>query len=627
MFHVSKTFHTWWKSALRSHRLNPDDAVTLFLIIEGSKESSVSILEDHILETFSWIEWEKGNIENDFSYVSERYNQFIQSLPETEKEDLSCLIWLLSGNKLSIASTRHTEAILVEKDDISTISSHEKDRENFQYISNGEIPFWGSIYLSSSSLIEIFGESNLFELSLMEESEFEDAINGLMEEEKNRNLAIFRIQSEHTRKIDNKPLRKQSDILISGTKQVFNHIQKSKISQFISSKIDTLFSFHKKEIQMVILWAGIIILFFLLYALTRSIFWAISNTTNDSKNDLIKAQNLIIQSQKLTNNKQAFNTNIKEAEEILFRLRSEQIHMADTQELLSRIEVMKKEVNDIQTIDIKWLPSIIKFNPSDISPLWVFEVNKKLTLVWKAGAILGYTRGEELGKITQYPTGEVGKDFSISEDGNVFITTENNRIITARRSEFGYVTVTGENGWEASSGIKVFNNNVYLLSADGRNIYRYRPGLNGFSPKTTLIENMKTPAYDIGIDGGIYIVTAEWKIERFVSWKTEWLPRGLILNKIPWEYTIGDDTLTKIISQQNLFYVYILSGNRLWIFTPDSRRFQDVSALTYVAQLEFQTDEEIRDIYIPRDGTLYITTNLWVYETLFEFVDWRILIR
>jgi hypothetical protein len=68
--------------------------------------------------------------------------------------------------------------------------------------------------------------------------------------------------------------------------------------------------------------------------------------------------------------------------------------------------------------------------------------------------------------------------------------------------------------------------------------------------------------------------------------------------------------MTKIISQQNLFYVYILSGNRLWIFTPDSRRFQDISALTYVAQLEIQTDEEIRDIYLPRDGTLYITTNL-----------------
>ena len=97
---------------------------------------------------------------------------------------------------------------------------------------------------------------------------------------------------------------------------------------------------------------------------------------------------MIIQSQKLTNNKQAFNTNIKEAEEILFKLRNEKVHMADTQELLSRIEVMKKEVNDIQTVDIKGDTSIIKFNPSDISPLGIYELNKKLTLIGKEGAIL-----------------------------------------------------------------------------------------------------------------------------------------------------------------------------------------------------------------------------------------------
>jgi hypothetical protein len=627
MIHVSKTSHLWWKNILRSHRLNPDNNITLFLIVEWAKESGVSVIEDHILETFSWIEWTKENLENDFSYVSERSNQFIVGLPEAEKEDLSCLIGLLYANRLSLSSTRKTEGILVEDDDITTISSHDEEKETFQYVSNGEIPPGATIYLSSHSLINLFGESNLTELSAMEEEEFIDAVEWLMEEEKKMNLAIFRIHSSLLRKNEAGRTSKQSDILMAWTKQVLSKMKNSKIVGTVSLQIDKSFSMHKKQIQMIIMGAWLIILFLLLYALTRSIFGAISNNTNDTKNELIKAQNLIIQSQKLTNNKQAFNTNIKEAEEILFKLRSEKVHMADTQELLSRIEVMKKEVNDIQTVDIKGDTSIIKFNPSDISPLGIYELNKKLTLIGKEGAILWYTRGEELGKITPYPTGEVGKDFHISEDGNVFIITDSNRVVTARRSEFGYVTVTGDNWWEPAQSIKVFNNNVYLLSADGKNIYRYRPGLNGFSPKTTLIENLKVPAYDIWIDGGIYIVTTEWKIERFVSGKTEWAPKGLILNKIPGEYTIGSEDMTKIISQQNLFYVYILSGNRLWIFTPDSRRFQDISALTYVAQLEIQTDEEIRDIYLPRDGTLYITTNLWVYETLFEFVDGRVLIR
>ncbi len=57
-------------------------------------------------------------------------------------------------------------------------------------------------------------------------------------------------------------------------------------------------------------------------------------------------------------------------------------------------------------------------------------------------------------------------------------------------------------------------------------------------------------------------------------------------------------------------YVYILSGDRVWIFSPDSKRFQDINSLTYVAQLELQTEEEIRDIFVPRDGMLYTTTNM-----------------
>ncbi len=103
------------------------------------------------------------------------------------------------------------------------------------------------------------------------------------------------------------------------------------------------------------------------------------------KNELLRAQTLITESQKLTNNKTAFNKNIQEAEDILFKLRDDKLRLSDTQELLAKIDVMKKEVNDIQTIDIRDASSLIKFNPTDISPIGVFEYNKKLNLIGTAG--------------------------------------------------------------------------------------------------------------------------------------------------------------------------------------------------------------------------------------------------
>ncbi len=85
--------------------------------------------------------------------------------------------------------------------------------------------------------------------------------------------------------------------------------------------------------------------------------------------------------QKLASNPIAFSAKIAEAEKILFDLRKEQAHTVDTQDLLSRISTMKKEVYDIQSIDMSHLTSIIPFNPLEITPVGIIEKDKKLTLI------------------------------------------------------------------------------------------------------------------------------------------------------------------------------------------------------------------------------------------------------
>lgn len=54
-------------------------------------------------------------------------------------------------------------------------------------------------------------------------------------------------------------------------------------------------------------------------------------------------------------NPQAFNAKILEAEKILFELRKDNSQLKDSQELLSKIASMKKEVHGIQTIDVESL--------------------------------------------------------------------------------------------------------------------------------------------------------------------------------------------------------------------------------------------------------------------------------
>lgn len=71
---------------------------------------------------------------------------------------------------------------------------------------------------------------------------------------------------------------------------------------------------------------------------------------------------------------------------------------------------------------------------------------------------------------------------------------------------------------------------------------------------------------------------------------------------------------TQLVANNKLSYVYIRNGNKIWIFQPNSRSFADINALTYIAQMEVQTSEELRDISVPRDGQIYISTDKGVYE-------------
>ena len=377
---------------------------------------------------------------------------------------------------------------------------------------------------------------------------------------------------------------------------------------------------------MLFLITGWILFFWLIYILIGTLFGTISLPQSDTKNLILRAQTLIESSQKLTSNSQAFNANIKEAENILFKIRDKQEYIKDTQELLQRIEAMKKEMYDIQSIDLKKKESIIKFNPIDISPIWLFEYGKKLNLIGKNASILWYIQWNPLTPISSYPPWEEVVSVDITEDGNFYFLTKNSRVLSTKRNEITYVNVTGQDSWEGSTKLRSFNNNIYLIDALWGQIYKHKPGLNGFSQKSEVLPKSLSGMLDVGIDGWFYIVTDEPKVLRIISkeWSTE---SGIILNKIPGEFLIGQSENTRIVVRQNLNFIYLLSGDRIWIFEPDSKRFQDVRAWNYVAQLEISTDESIRSISVPRDWLIYIVTNLGVYEIPFEFINKNIILK
>lgn len=629
MIQVSTLHHksTEWVKIIRSHKLTPHDAVTIFCIIEGEKENIISILEDHLLEMISWVEWQVQDIDADFAYVAEHFNHFINNISTDELTGISVLLAVNSGSALTLSTIGHAQVLLVEKHgEISSISVEEPGKYEFHSISSGEIPPGGNVYLSNTRLESILWDDILFELGELDTATWITTGETILTREYAENIHIIRIENHELAPKRVRPDSGWQNSLVTKIWVIATFVRE----HFPLREWKTWIHKIPKEnrtIQYGFLIVGIFILFSLIYSLVSGISTMIHTSSSDSKNQLLQAQTLIEQSQKLTSNPSAFNTNIKKAEEILFTLRDNKEHMTDTQELLWQIEAMKKEVNDVQTVDMSKYSSIIKFNPTDISPIGVLEKNKKLYLIGINGAIMDYTRDAPLPKVSSYPPGESAAWYDVEENGNFYILTKNSRVLAPRGNELTYVTVSGQDRWEDARTIKTFNGNLYLISQDARQIFKHKPGMNGFSPQAAVLpEGTSSGILDIGIDWGIYVLLQDGKILRYISGKTD-IPKSMLINKVPGEYDIGQYSPTELFVRTNLTYVYILSGNRIWIFQPDAKRFQDIASLTYVAQLEIQTQEEIRSIYVPRDGTIDITTNLWVYEIGFEVADGKIILR
>ncbi len=623
-------FHFTWESSkniIRSHKLEPSEWVTLFCIITWDKENVVSILEDHLLESISGMEWMDESINTDFTYISENFNHFIQNIDESDRIGTGVILAVLIENQLIFSHIGDTSILLVEEDGtITSLNNNNPEKTEFEAISTGEILAGAHIYLSSSSLEERLSDDLLRDLSLLTSAEWRNIVHDVLRKELQESVHIAHIQNEKEQKKNTIPRgRKQIDILRASGEQVLSKLDIQRKTRALQDIADGFFMSKKQEVKITFLIMGIVLLFWLIYLLFSAISGVVSSPERDAKNELIKAQELVEQSQQLASDPAWFNKTVEQAEAILFSLREKRVYMTDTQELLSRIEAMKKEVNDIQVIDMSKLTNIIKTADLSIEPVGIFEYNKKLNIIGKKWAILDYARGEWLPTVKSYPTGEEARWFDVADDGTYFIITEQNKVLTKRWNELTYITNNGKNDWINSPVIKTFNGNVYLIGSTGKTVERYRPGINGFSTPTSLITT-ENPILDIGIDGGIYVLSSDGKIIRYIGGTTGG-QKNLTINKVPGEYTLWTEERTQIHTKANLSYVYVLSGKNIWIFAPDSKRFQDVTAWNYVAQLELQTTEEVKNIHIPRDWTIYIATSLWIYELGFEIADGKIILR
>ncbi len=196
---------------------------------------------------------------------------------------------------------------------------------------------------------------------------------------------------------------------------------------------------------------------------------------------------------------------------------------------------------------------------------------------------------------------------------------------------FSYVDVTNQPKWEESKTIHSFATNVYLLNKEKTQILRHKKVGNSFDAGLGYLKEGDVQSigsiFAVGIDGGIYLLKSDLSLVKLFRTPTYRL-ESIVLNNLPRNYDIDPTANNKvdIFVRKDLNYVYMLLENRILVFEPNTKRYQDVKNLTYVGQIEGK-GFEIKDFYVEKDGLMQVVTATGVYKLEFEINEGTLIVR
>jgi hypothetical protein len=186
---------------MRSHVIHPAPGLSLLCIVGSPKENVTSVVEDHLLETLSGIEWNEGEEDTDFSYVTEKCNHFLGNLAEEDEIKVQIIFGIEKAGHLMVASIGECEVILEERDGkLSHIHEDTRGHHRFELISSGDIPHGGTIFIVSKALESSLGDSFYHDAARPESDIFGSMTQEALSRELRETAHIIRIRKEGQKK-------------------------------------------------------------------------------------------------------------------------------------------------------------------------------------------------------------------------------------------------------------------------------------------------------------------------------------------------------------------------------------------------------------------------------------------
>ena len=634
MLHINvKKVDAQWKNTLVSRVVNLDIQLDLIVIFSVKDENFGELFLNKILDSII-DKVRLQEVHNDLSTALENINAFLHTW-KNENDKLKwvhAIVGILEKNTLFFSTIGSPSCYLVnDQSDVVEITEKEENKKDFSFVSHGKLWEGETIVFSTTRLLNYLSKADISDSARLSDiMNCNDNLESILLGEKiSKNIGLVSFRSDLGVPIAQET--KISQVLYTCTQLLDNNITKRFYAGI--KMIQKKFLVQSKQMKNIFFLGGMILSVALLYFILSS-FLSFSSGTRDletEKQNLLKARELVRLASENINNPEAFSLYIEDSENIVQIIKGKELFLNDVSKVLDDIGVLKKQFNGIETF-VATPENTLFSSETPLDSVKVVSISGKVFIVTKKSIIGPIISGQEPQEheFTQFS----GNDFFIDatiQDTNIILLTANGKVVNfAKNNFFSYLDVQDQPKWEDSNIISSYATNIYLLGKLRNQIYRHKKSAGKFGAGVPYLQeadaNNIGTILSVAIDGGIYILKRDLSLVKlFVSPK--YRLETITLNGLPKNYDREDDAQKiAIYTANNLNYFYMILGNKVLIFQPNTNRYQDVKSMKYVWQVEAR-DFEIQNFYVANDGEIFLLWESGLYKMWFEVSDEKLIVR
>lgn len=536
-----------------------------------------------------------------FELALKEVNIVLKSIKERQVKTyrgVNAIIAAASQGELFLTQSGEAEAYLIRRNQLSMISEGLSSRsgDTFVNIASGEIAPDDKIVFSTTRLLRFATHSQLTQVFNDGVAEAIDGLKDLVGKMDRVNIGALAL---HTK------------ALVSDEQRQVKHLHAfEKIGQALSNLWNNYLpqvnlpsvNLNQKNLLAVI---GAVVL-----VLLGSIYFFSNRQRNQAlreeyriKLEALNQDIAVANTKGYSDDKEGANIILEKIEEESRAILNSSFFRAETLDLLQKVQDIRDNINN--TIRVKGATPYIDLSKKKESVqtqgltvldgnLFAFEYNTLHEIILDEHL---EPRLIDEGEVLLSATGVDDLDL-------ITFLTQSGRVIEYQNGQVKLASTSDET-WKSGVDIASFGRNIYILSPDQNQIFKYSRNRDNYSRASNYTQDVDLKgAISITIDGGIYVLKQGGDILRFY--------RGKLQNFRIDDLAVDLSNVTKIFTTAELGNLYLLDPVNKKVITLTK---SDSGISRYVGEVIFEDIDNLKDFYVEEGETkLNVLTDTAIYR-------------